>query len=87
MEAEYDGGALGMLQAQALCADGNASIGADLEGGSNAPNIRPPRASRGWTLAGRRTERFLFWPDPRPAGESGAVRGELRERYDGDAKQ
>jgi len=38
-----------MLQAQALYADGNASIGADLEGGSNAPNIRPPRASRGWT--------------------------------------
>ena len=41
-----------MLQAQALCANRNAAIEADLDGGSNAPNIRPPGASRGWTQDG-----------------------------------
>ncbi len=32
-----------MFKAVALWADGNTAIGADPDGGANAPNIRPPR--------------------------------------------
>lgn len=48
MEAENHLGAWGMFDAKALGADGNAAIGSDFEGSANAPDIRPPRAGRGW---------------------------------------
>ena len=48
MEAENHLGARRMFEAQALSADGNAAIRADLESGADTPNIRPPRAARGW---------------------------------------
>ena len=35
-----------MLQANALSANGNTSVGIDFERGAKAPNIRPPRAAR-----------------------------------------
>ena len=63
VEAENDLGAWGMFQAQALGADRNASIGADHEGGSNAPNVRPPRAARGWAEHGTL---FFFGQVPGP---------------------
>ena len=44
MEAENDFGTVGIFQADALGSDGNATVGADLEAGADAPNIRPPRA-------------------------------------------
>lgn len=47
MEAENDLGARGMFDPEALSAYGNAAIGADLDGGAEAPNIRPPGAARG----------------------------------------
>ena len=47
VEAEDDFGPWGIFEADALGADGNTPIGADLESGAHAPNIRPPRAARG----------------------------------------
>ena len=44
VEAENDFGALGIFQTDALGCDRNAAVGADFEAGSDAPNIRPPRA-------------------------------------------
>jgi DNA-binding CsgD family transcriptional regulator len=46
VEAEDDFGPWGIFEADALGADGNTPIGADLESGAHAPNIRPPRAAR-----------------------------------------
>ncbi len=48
MEAEDDFGPRGVVEAKALVSDRNASVGADLQRASEAPNIRPPRATRGW---------------------------------------
>ena len=48
MEAQNDFGPGGMLDAEALDADGNAAVGADSNRGASAPNVRPPRASWGW---------------------------------------
>jgi len=47
METEDYLGAWGTFDAQALSADRHAAVGADLEGGADTPNIRPPRAARG----------------------------------------
>ena len=47
MEAQNDLGARGMFDPEALSADGNAAIGADFDGGTETPNIRPPWAARG----------------------------------------
>jgi len=63
VEAENDFGSWGKFQAQALGANGNATIGADLDGGPNAPNIRPPRATRGWAQHGTF---FFFGQIPGP---------------------
>lgn len=52
MEAQKHLGAWRTLHAEALGADGNAPIGAHLEGRADAPNIRPPRARRGWAQDG-----------------------------------
>ena len=46
VEAEDDFGPWGIFEADALGADGNTPIGAHLESGAHAPNIRPPRAAR-----------------------------------------
>ena len=48
----WDGGTAlpwcpGTFEPEALGADGNAAIGADLERSADTPNIRPPRAARG----------------------------------------
>jgi len=48
MEAENDLGARRAFDAEALDADGNTTVGADLQSGANTPNIRPPGAARGW---------------------------------------
>jgi len=47
MEAQHYPGARGTFEPEALGADGNAAIGADLERSADTPNIRPPRAARG----------------------------------------
>src|SRR4051794_31525573 len=47
MQAENDFGSRGMIEANALLADGDPPIGADLQGGPEAPNIRPPWTGRG----------------------------------------
>ena len=47
MEAQNDFCARRPFDAQTLCADWNAAIGADLNRGANTPNIRPPGATRG----------------------------------------
>ena len=52
MEAQNHFGPAGMFDAEALGADGNTAIGADLEVGANTPNIRPPRTSGGWAQDG-----------------------------------
>jgi len=52
MEAEHDFGARRPFNAKALGTDGNPAVSADLEGGAEAPNIRPPRAARGWAQHG-----------------------------------
>lgn len=49
MEAQDDASAWRTFDPETLAADGNAAIGADLEGGANTPNVRPPGARRGWT--------------------------------------
>jgi hypothetical protein len=52
MEAQNGLGARGMFDPEALSADGTAAIGADLNGGAETPNIRPPGAARGWAQDG-----------------------------------
>ena len=52
MEAEDYFCARGAFDAKALGADGDAAIGADFEGSSEAPNIMPPRAAWGWAQDG-----------------------------------
>ena len=47
MEAEDNGGTLGVFESNALVTDGNPSIGTDFERSPKAPNIRPPGAARG----------------------------------------
>jgi len=44
MAAQHDFGAGRSFQTQALGPDGNPAIGADLDGGAQAPHIGPPRA-------------------------------------------
>ena len=61
MEAEDDFGSWRMFEANALLADGDPSVGADLQRGAEAPNIRPPWAGRSW--ADDRTL-FLFGQGP-----------------------
>ena len=52
MEAQNDFSPWGMFDTEALGADGNAAIGADLDRGANTPNIRPPRTSVDWAQDG-----------------------------------
>ncbi len=52
MEAQHHLGARGTFDPEALGADGNAAIEADLERSADTPNIRPPRAARGWAQDG-----------------------------------
>ena len=52
MQTEHDLGFRRFFDSQALRADGHASIAADLDDGSDAPHIIPPRATRGWTQDG-----------------------------------
>ena len=52
MEAQNHLGPCRIFDAEALASDGNAAVGADLEGGPNTPNIRPPGAARGWAQNG-----------------------------------
>ena len=82
VEAKHHFGAGWFFDTQALRADGHAAIGADVDEGAHAPDISPPRATRG-----RAAERsvFPFWPDPRPVAGSGAVRDGLRGRCDAPA--
>lgn len=61
MEAQNYFGARGAFDTQALSADWNTPIGAGFEGGANAPNIRPPRATGGWAQDGTF---FLFGQIP-----------------------
>lgn len=49
MEAEDYFGARGAFNTEALGTDGNAAIGADPDRRAEAPNIRPPGATRGRT--------------------------------------
>ena len=69
MEAQNGFGARGVFDPEALSADGNAAIGADLDGGAEAPNIRPPGAARGWAQDG---SFFLFGQFP------GSLRGQAQ---------
>jgi len=48
VEAENDFGAWRMFEADTLWANRHTAIGAELESGSLAPNIRPTGAARGW---------------------------------------
>ena len=59
MEAENDGRPPWMSEADALGADGDASIRTDFQRGPQAPNIRPPGASRGGSQDGT----FLLFGD------------------------
>jgi hypothetical protein len=52
MQAQNHFGARRAFNAQALWADRNAAIGAGFYSGANTPNIRPPRAARGWAEDG-----------------------------------
>ena len=52
MEAQHLFGPSGMLDIEALGADGNTAIGADFDGGANAPNTRPTSTSEGWAQDG-----------------------------------
>jgi len=45
VEAQNDSGPRGILDPEALDADRNTTIGADLDGGARAPNVRPPGTS------------------------------------------
>lgn len=46
VEAVNDAGAGADADAEALGVDGHATVGADLEQGALAPDVRPPRAAR-----------------------------------------
>ena len=61
MEAQNDPGAWRTFDPQTLAADGNAAIGADLQGGANTPNIGPPGARGGWAQ-----DRPFFFPGELP---------------------
>jgi len=61
MEAQNHFGPPGMFDAEPLGADGNTAIGANFDGGANAPNIRPPSTSGGWAQDGS-----LFFPGTVP---------------------
>ena len=65
MEAEHYFSARGAFDSEALGADGNAAIAADLERRAYAPNIGPPRAARGWAQDG---PLFFFGQIPGPLG-------------------
>ena len=65
MDAEDDGGPPWVFESNALCADGNTSVGSDFERGPKAPNIRPPRALRGGSQDGTL---FHFSNVPSPLG-------------------
>ena len=52
MKAQHDFCARWTFDAQALRADGNASIAAGFDCGANTPNIRPPGAARSRTHDG-----------------------------------
>jgi len=52
MEAQNHSGARGALDLEALDANRNAAVGADPDRRTGAPNVRPPRASWGWTKNG-----------------------------------
>ena len=52
MEAKNDEAARRFFNAEALCANRYASIGADFKGGAHAPNIIPPGARESWTQGG-----------------------------------
>ena len=65
MEAEDDGGPSWMFESNALGADGNTSVGSDFQRGPQAPDIRPPRASRGGSQDGTL---LLFGDVPSPLG-------------------
>ena len=65
MEAEDNGGPLGVFETNALSADGNTSIGSDFERSPKAPNIRPPWAARGRPQDGAL---LLFGDVPRALG-------------------
>ena len=52
MEAQNRLGTHRKFDPETLPTDGNTAIGADLEHGANAPNIRPPGAARGWAQDG-----------------------------------
>lgn len=73
MKAENDFGALRMFEPDALGSDGNAAVGADLEDGAHAPNIRPPRA---FGRGAQHGALFLFGQLP------GALRGLLQFAVD-----
>jgi hypothetical protein len=61
MEAEDDFGAWRPFDAEAVGADGDPAVGPDLDRRAHAPNIRPPRAARGWAQHGAL---FLFGQFP-----------------------
>ena len=66
MEAENDFGPWGTFDAEALGANGNPAIGADLERGAYAPDLRPPGAARGWAQ-----DRPFFFLGPLPGSWRG----------------
>ena len=47
MHAPGDAGAGRLFDAQALCGDGDAAVGADVGLRAGAPDVGPPRAARG----------------------------------------
>ena len=47
VEAENYFGAWSSFNAEAVGADGHATVGSDLEGRADAPNLGPPRAAGG----------------------------------------
>ena len=52
VEAKDDWAAGRFFNAEALSANGHASIGADFKGGAHAPNIIQPGAKGSWTQGG-----------------------------------
>ena len=66
VEAENYFGAWSSFNAEAVGADGHATVGSDLEGRADAPNLGPPRAAGGWAQHGAL---FFFGQFP------GALRG------------
>ena len=66
MKAQNDFCAWGMFDAQTLSADGDATVRTHFERRADTPNVRPPRAARGWAQDGP----FLF-----PGEIPGLLRG------------